>query len=172
MLCCHRLKILNYFLTGGLLARPICIGIRQLCSWSNSQKIFPASEGCWESMLETAGPGICLTVPFSGAYSVPTLQGSRKGGLGRGERLQELSPSSPWDVIAGSRSLVGIQGPGGGGRMGSPAEGREAALHLSSEARPCPHDPDLRPPGCHQRKRMGSVQFPFPGELPLDDRRK
>lgn len=45
----------------------------------------------------------------------------------------------------------------GRGRMGSPAEGGEAAVPLSSEARPC---------------HKGSVRIPFPGELPLDYRGK
>lgn len=84
MLCCHRLKILNYFLTGGLLARSICIGIRRLCSWSNSQKIFPASQGCWESMLETAGPGSPSPSPGHTGYGLCKAAGREDLGVGKG----------------------------------------------------------------------------------------
>ena len=78
---------------------------------------------------------------------------------------------------------------GGGGEgwgWATQPEGWEAALVLSSEARRCPHDPDLRPIQRHQRKQKGgwgtgtqgisavpihSVPS-LPGELPLDHRSK
>lgn len=53
-----------------------------------------------------------------------------------------------------SRQLIKEQwqsGKLGGGDGSQPEGGRRMALVLSSEARWCPHDPDLRMPmGCHQ----------------------
>lgn len=55
------------------------------------------------------------------------------------------------------------------GKWAEQPGGGEAALVLSSEARQCPHDPDLRPTGYQQRKHKGgwaqghkgSVRFSF-----------
>ena len=103
-------------------------------------------------MLETAGPEIWLTPPSPGCAGREDLAGR--------ERLQELSPSSPVDGRLSKKQR---------GKWAVQPEGGEAAWDLSSEPRPCPHDPDLRPPGCHQRKHKkgwgqgpkGSEQLPF-----------